>query len=137
MEVQKTQITNLSQELAKKTRDAKKLHEIIIQSGQNPSEVDDESINKAFSELSYNIMRVVNKHFSALDAKTSSTTFKNLSREDRGLCVRSLIADGLHRCFFHRSARVFGISKDGDVTQRKLEKELIDSGGMNADLCVC
>lgn len=128
-EVQDRKIDNLSIDLNKKTRENRKLHEIIIQSGQDSAGASDDDIIKDFGDLNYGIMRIVKKHFAASGVKTKWKQYNSLRPDDRDLWLRALIADRMYTQLFHPTARLFGLNEEREKPQIELESKLLERNG--------
>jgi hypothetical protein len=94
-EDQERRIGSLNMDLNKKSRETRKLHEIIIQSGQDQSAVSDEDIINDFVALNYNIMRIVKKHFAASTGKTKWKQYNALKPDERDFWVRAFGGEAL------------------------------------------
>jgi chromosome segregation ATPase len=123
-------INTLTQALNSKKQETRKLHDIIIQRGQTESAFSDEDLVKNFQKLSYNILRMVKKHYlgSAKNLKWKDT-YNSLSPEARELWVRAMIADKLHSGFFSSSSRkLFGFDEPIENALAELEDIMVASG---------
>jgi chromosome segregation ATPase len=123
-------ISILNQALNSKKQETRKLHDIILQSGQTESAFSDEDLVKNFQKLSYNILRVVKKHYLGRAKKLKwKDTYNNLSPETRELWVRAMIADKLHIGFFSSSSRkLFGFDEPRESALAELEGIVAASG---------
>lgn len=123
-------ISTLNQALNSKKQETRKLHDIIIQRGQTESAFSDEDLAKDFQKLSYNILRVVKKHYLGSAKKLKwKDAYNNLSPETRELWVRAMIADKLHRSFFSSSSRkLFGFEEPIENALAELEDIMAASG---------
>ena len=123
-------ISTLNQALNSKKEETRKLHEIILQSGQTESTLSDEDLVKHFQRLSYNILRVVKKHYLGSAKKLKwKDAYNNLSSETRELWVRAMIADKIHAGFFSSSSRkLFGFDEPREKALAELEGIVAASG---------
>lgn len=124
-----TTINALNKALNSKNKETRKLHEIILQSGQTESTLSDDEVAKQFQRLSYNILRVVKKHYLGSATKLKwKADYNTLSPETRELWVRATIADKIHERFFSSSSRgIFGFDEAREAAQAELERILIAS----------
>ena len=123
-------ISTLNQALNSKKQETRKLHDIILQSGQTESAFSDEDLVKNFQKLNYNILRLVKKHYLGTAKKLKwKDTYNNLSPETRELWVRAMIADKFHRAFFSSSSRkLFGFDEPREKALAELEGIVAASG---------
>ncbi len=123
-------ISTLNQALNNKKQETRKLHDIILQSGQTESTLSDEDVVKNFQKLSYNILRMVKKHYLGSAKKLKwKDTYNDLSPETRELWVRAMIADKLHKGFFSSSSRkLFGFDEPREKALAELEGIVAASG---------
>jgi hypothetical protein len=133
-EIQERKIASLNIDLGKKSRETRKLHEIIIQSGHNDSEVTDEDIIKEFGTLSFSIMRIVKKHFSS-PPKTRWRQHNSMTPDDHEFLVRATIADRMYSQLFQSSVGLFGLDSEHEKHQIELENKLLDHKGSRS-LCI-
>ena len=129
VEQQQKQIASLNLDLSKKARQARTLHEIIHQSAQESTDVSDEVITKRFGDLQYSILKIVNKHYSNVEARAYVKDLASLTKEDRFLTLRSKIASKIYARFFHPEQKHFGFSRDREQAQVDLEIRLVDKNG--------
>jgi chromosome segregation ATPase len=122
-------ISTLNQALNSKKQETRRLHDIILQSGQTESMFSDEDLAKNFQKLSYNILRVVKKHYLGSAKKLKwKEDYNNLSPETRELWVRAMIADRLHRSFFSSSSKLFGFDEPRENALAEVEAIVAASG---------
>ncbi|KAL9114874.1 MAG: hypothetical protein Q9227_001117 [Pyrenula ochraceoflavens] len=126
LEEQERIAENLRADLSKKTNQARKLHEIILQSGQDSPDIADADVEKKFGELCYAILHIVNRHFSGAEGRTHAKQLHDLSKDDRILCLRSTLADAIYQKFFRSSVRLFGLDESREKAQVELEGKLIE-----------
>lgn len=125
------EISSLRNELVKKNREIRELHEIIIQTGQPNTDVSDESVVKGFGDLSHEIMRVVSRHYSMPELKERLPVLDGMTKDDRTLYIRSRVAHFMYKNFLSPKAQLFGIDPERDKYQRELENKLRERGGMS------
>lgn len=110
----------------------KKLHQIIIESGQTDGVPDDDYIVSEFDSLNNSIMRMVKKHYTtykgnALD-KIKWKEYLDYSLENRELYIRSLIADWLFDSLLGPTVGVYGLDKTTDDELSQFAERLRKSG---------
>lgn len=110
----------------------KKLHQIIIESGQNSYAPDDDFVTSEFTSLNNSIMRIVKKHYTypvkTLPKSAKWRHYLEYSPENRELFLRSIIADRLYKSFHAPEAGVYGLDKDTDVEMDDFEWKMRKSG---------
>lgn len=118
-------VRDLNVDLQKKNQENRKLHGIIIESGQDETGISDETVGKSFGELSHEIMRLVRKHFGKTSSRLKWQYYCNLMADDRQFYLRAIIADKMHVRFFdQREGIIFGFGKSIERDQIALEKRL-------------
>jgi hypothetical protein len=110
----------------------KKLHQIIIESGQSGYAPDDNFVTSEFTSLNNSIMRVVKKHYTypnkTLPKSVKWRQYLEYSPENRELFLRSIIADRLYKYFHSPEAGVYGLDKDTDAEMADFERTMRKSG---------
>lgn len=124
-------VRDLNVDLQKKNQENRKLHGIIIESGQDETGISDETVGKSFGELSHEIMRLVRKHFGKTSSRLKWQYYCNLMADDRQFYLRAIIADKMHVRFFdQREGIIFGFGKSIERDQIALEKRLRERKGL-------
>ena len=117
------QVGSLNLDLNKKRDEARKLHEIILQSSQDSPDVSDEEVSKRFGELNYDIQRIINRHFLNL------RRFNDLAKDDRIFYLRSKIAQQIYQDLFGPSVKIFGVDLERERHLEALECKLLERKG--------
>ena len=95
----------------------------------------DHEILNLFSDLKYDILRIVKKHFTRpmnveLKALESAPwkDYHPLSRENRQLWIQAFIADDLFEQFFSGKRKLFGFDAEQEQVLQDIESTLTKSG---------
>jgi len=124
---QAQEIKHLQEALIQKTKESKKLHQIIIETGQNDREPADDVVVSDFNSLSNSIMRIVKKHYTyqgkASSIKLKWKEYNTYNPENRELFLRALIADRLFKHLFSTELGrgLFGLDRETESSMGELE----------------
>lgn len=129
-----TEVQLLHGEIAEKSTEIKKLHQIIIQGGHQSPERSDEDVASLFSALDHKITRTVICHFQGSACKFGDTF--NMEIEDRSLLFRSWFACVIMARFFDSKLQPFGLSTPLESEQQKLEEHFRAENGLSICLSV-
>ena len=132
----KEQVVQAQLAISERDKKNKKLQQVILEmrSQDLTPPMDDEIIN-LFSQLNYDILRIVKKHFTqSMNIKVTALEsapwkeYRPLSRENRQLWIQAFIADDLYEQFFSGKRRIFGFNAEQEQVLQDIESTLTKSG---------